>query len=390
MINTEDFRQAARRRLPRIVFDYIDAGAGDEYTLRANREAFGRITFRPRSLVDVSKRDQSTLVFGRRIETPIIIAPAGAQRLVCREGEVATVRAAAKIGTIFALSSGSNRSIEEVAGAAKGATLWFNTQNWQPRELLQSLVERAQQAGYHALLVSIDSPADPLMDRSRRNGYSIPFRLNARAAIDAAHRLRWLREFMFSPPITFKNLEAFNEGHGISLSRAASLHSQLKNPAATWDDLKWFRSIWQGPLVVKGVLTAETARKAFDVGADGVVCSNHGGRMLDGAPATMDVLPEVLEAAAGRHKEVFLDSGVRRGTDVVKAIALGARACLVGRPFFWALAVGGERGVVELFDILRKEVDNTLGHLGRPTLADLDPSAVSLQPDPHYSAYKAP
>lgn len=378
IVSAHDFRRIAKKRLPRIVFDYIDAGVGEEQTVRANRDAFGRITFNPRSLVDVSARDQTTTVFGRRIETPIMIAPAGAQRLACREGEVAAVRAAARVGTIFCLSSGSNRSIEEVAEASNGAPLWFNTQNWQPRELQLSLLRRARAAGFECLLVSIDSPVEALIDANQRNGYSIPFKLNARVVIDAAHRFRWLRQFLFSAPITFKNLEAFNEDRRLSLSEAASLHTQLKNRAATWRELEWYRSVWEGPLIVKGLLTADAARRSFDAGADGIVCSNHGGRMLDGVPATMEVLSRLVEVAVAREKEVFLDGGIRRGTDVVKALALGARAVLIGRPFFFALAVAGEEGVVRLFDILKREVANTLGHLGCPTLADLDASVVNV------------
>lgn len=372
--------------MPRIVFDYIDGGAGDEYTLRANREIFGKITFRPRSLVDVSRTDQTTMVFGRLVKTPILLAPAGAQRLACREGEVATARAAGRIGTIFTLSSGSNRTIEEVAAAASG-TLWFSAQPWQPRKLLGSIVERADRSGYHALVVTIDAPAEPLVDRNQRHGYSIPFRLNFASAVDASHRPYWLREFLFRPPISFENLKAYGETYCDPRSSGVSLNSRLKNPSATWEDLKWFRHIWKGPLVVKGVLTAETARRAFDIGADGVVCSNHGGRMLDGLQSTMAALPEVVETAYGRDKEVFLDSGVRRGSDVVKAIALGARACLVGRPYFFALAVGGEEGVVHLFNILKREVENTLTHLGRPTLADLDSTALMPSLESHVPPY---
>jgi L-lactate dehydrogenase (cytochrome) len=378
IVSAHDFQRLARKRLPRVVYDYIEAGAGEEQTLRANRDAFAEITFNPQYLVDVSARDQSTMVFGRRIETPIMIAPAGAQRLACRSGEVATVRAAARAGTALSLSCGANRTIEEVAAAGRGAPLWFNLQNWQPRELQLSLIRRAASAGYQALLVSIDSPVEALIDRNHRNGYSIPFKLGTGAKLDAARRFRWLRQTLFSPPITFGNLQAFEKESKLRLTGASSLARQLKNLSATWADLEWFRSVWDGPLVVKGVLTPETARLAFDAGADGVVCSNHGGRMLDGVPGTMNVLSSIVEVGAERDKEVFLDGGIRRGTDVVKALALGARACLIGRPFFYALAVDGENGVVRLFDILKNEVENTLGHLGRPTLAHLDPGVLNV------------
>lgn len=383
IVSAHDFQRAARKRVPRIVYDYITDGVGDQQTVRANRAAYSEISFKPTALVDVSKRDKSTTVFGQTIKTPIMIAPAGAQRLACRQGEVATARAAAQIGTVFCLSCGANRTIEEVADAGRGTPLWFNIQNWRPRELQQSLIERAQKAGYQALVLSIDSPVEALIDRNRRNGYSIPFKMDLRAKLDAARRPHWLQEFLFSSPITFRNIEAYAREHQLPLSTSSSFARQLKNPQATWEDVRWYRTLWDGPLVLKGVVTPESARQAFSAGADGVICSNHGGRMLDGTPATMRVLASIVDVAAAHGREVFLDGGIRRGTDVVKALALGAQACLIGRPFFYALAVDGEAGVVRLFDILGGEVENTLGHLGRCSLSELGEDVLGIPADFH-------
>jgi L-lactate dehydrogenase (cytochrome) len=379
MVNVEDFRQKAKRRLPRAIFDIVDGAAGDEVTMRANQEAFDRISFRPRPLVDVLHRDQSTTVLGRRVELPILLAPAGAARLMCRPGEVAAVRAAARMGTVFALSMAANSAIEEVADEGKGATLWFQVYLWRGRDLVGPLVERAERAGYHALCLTVDAAAPALKYRDMRNGMSVPPKLTVRTLFDSARHPRWAYDFVFGPPIRFKNLSAEDQiSPGLGLFRGPSVLKDRAWGGATWDELRWLRSIWRGPIVVKGILTEEAAQQAFDLGADAVICSNHGGRVLDGNPASIEALPGVLEAAAGRNKEVYLDSGVRRGSDVVKAIAMGARACLIGRPYYWGLAVGGEVGVVQVLELLKKEVDSVLGLVGCPRLEDLDLSVLNI------------
>jgi L-lactate dehydrogenase (cytochrome) len=378
MVTPQDFRARARRRLPRSIFDFVDGGAGDEVTTRANTAAFERVSFRPRPLVDVSRRDTGTAVLGRRLGLPVLLGPAGSTRLVHPDGELALARAAAKAGTAYALSPASNYPLEEVADAGRGATLWFQIYLWKDPAIVADLVARAARAGFHALCVTIDVPLSGVKDRDLRNGLTIPPRITARNAVDTCRRPWWLRHFALGPPITFKNLEPYGfEMTGGVMGLATFMRTHLNNPAATWDDLRWLRGLWDGPMVVKGVLTADAARRAFDAGADAVVCSNHGGRQLNGNPASLDALPEVVEVAELRGKEVYLDSGVRRGTDVVKALSIGARACLVARPYHWALATAGEDGVVRMLEQYRAEIDNVLAQLGRPTVADLDPSCVN-------------
>lgn len=390
-VNVQDFRRVARRKLPTAVFDHIDCGAGDEHTVRDNEAAFQAVRFRPRAMVDISARDQGMTVFGRRVEMPVLLGPGGVQRMVHRDGEVAAARAAARMGTIYTLGTAASCSIEEVADAARGGTLWFQLYLWRNRDLVRSLVERAQRAGYHALVLTIDAKNPGRRDRDLRNGVitSKPLtrqagghaRLSAFPEITAAHVVNallhpgWLtRHYLFAPPITFKNVTAEDARYANAAWTGPGEIQKRMNEAATWDEIRWLRDIWKGPLVIKGVLTEETARNSFESGADGVIVSNHGGRFLDGLPATFDALPRVVEVAAGRNKEVLIDGGIRRGTDVVKAIALGARACLIARPFFYALATDGQRGVVTLLELLRKEIDSCLGALGCPRLEDVDAS----------------
>lgn len=377
VVTPGDYRARARRRLPRSIFDFVDGGAGDEETTRANRTAFDRVTFRPRPLEDVSVRDTGTTVLGRRIELPVVLGPAGSTRLVHPEGELALARAAGRAGTAYALSPASNYPLEEVADAGQGATLWFQIYLWKDPKIVADLVARAARAGYHALCVTIDVPLSGVKDRDLRNGLTIPPRITARNAVDTCRRPWWLRHFALGPPITFKNLEPYGfEMSGGVMGLSTFMRTHLNNPAASWEDLRWLRGLWDGPMVVKGVLTADAARRAFDAGADAVVCSNHGGRQLNGNPASLDALPEVLDAAEARGKEVYLDGGVRRGTDVMKALSVGAQACLIARPYHWALATGGEAGVVQMLELYRAEIDNVLAQLGRPTIAELDASCV--------------
>jgi L-lactate dehydrogenase (cytochrome) len=356
------------------VFDFVDGGAGAEVTLRANEQAFSRLSFRPRPLVNVARREQAVSVLGRQITLPVMFAPVGRQRLVHPDGEVASARAAARIGTVFVLSMAASRSIEEVADAGRGGTLWFQAYFREPRTMVQSLVRRAADAGYHALCVTVDCPVEARKYRDLHNRYQAPYRIGFRNAWDSIRHPRWLRHHLMGPTVTLKNLE--QEAHTGSVP-------SVQDPAATWEDLRWLRRIWSGPLVVKGILTREAARQAFDCGADGVVCSNHGGRVLDGLPASIDALSEVASEGLDRGKEVFLDSGIRRGEDVVKGLALGARACLIGRPYIFALAADGEKGLLRLFDSLRRDIDAVLGNLGRATVAELDASAVEWQKAEH-------
>jgi L-lactate dehydrogenase (cytochrome) len=370
IVTIEDLRHRARRRLPRAVFDYIDGGAEDEVTLRANRQAFERVTFRPRVLVDSGKPHLSTTVLGQRLALPVILAPAGLVGLFWPNGEVLAARAAARFGTIFTLSTVSVASLEEVAAGAPGAALWFQLYVFRDRELTRSIVERALAAGYQALCVTVDVQVAGARERDVRNGFTVPPRVTLSNMVDAVRHVGFLREVLTGPPITFKNVSRTPRGRTDVVSIAGYVNSQF-DPSVTWRDLDWLRSLWPRPMLLKGIMTAEDARLAAEHGVDGIVVSNHGGRQLDGLPATIDVLPEIVDAV-GDRLEVLLDSGVRRGADVAKALALGARACLIGRPYLYGLAAAGQPGVELGLGLLQTELSRTLTLLGRTGVADLD------------------
>lgn len=378
-INIEDLRRRARRRLPRALFDFVDGGGEDEWTVRENRAAFERLTFRPRVLVDVSTRDQSTTVLGQKLSTPVVCAPTGMPGLLWPRGEVEAAKAAKQAGSIYTLATRATCSIEEVAEAV-GGHLWFQVYVMQDREITRRLLERATAVGAKAMFLTVDVPVVSQRERDLRNGFIVPPKITVKNAADTLRRVDWLWRMLRGPKITDRNfLGQADRAGGDDLVHLGGWVNRQYDPSVTWDDFRWFRSLWGGPIVIKGILTAEDARKAVDLGADGVVVSNHGGRQLDYVQSSIEVLPEVVEAVNGRA-EVLLDSGVRRGSDVVKALALGAKACMVGRPYLWGLASGGQSGVERTFSILQTEIDRTLALIGRPTLADLDRSALRLAP----------
>jgi L-lactate dehydrogenase (cytochrome) len=366
-VSVEELRSGARRRIPRPVFDFIDGGAEDERTLRANSSDFGRLSFRPNALVDVSVRDQTTTVLGESVPSPVLLGPCGLARLAHHGGEVAAARAAAEFGTVFALSTASSLSIEQVAAVGPGLR-WFQLYVWTDRDATRELVERARRAKYQALCFTIDVPLSGQRERDLRNGMTIPPRPAPRTLLHWARHPRWVQRALLGDPITFGNFLG-QAASNSAVSLGSLVNSQL-NPSMCWDDLSWLRELWDGPLVVKGVMSAAAARRAVDLGADAVVVSNHGGRQLDGLPSTISVLPEVV-AAVGADAEVYLDGGVRRGSDVVKAVALGARACLVGRPWMYGLAAGGQAGVSRALQVLSDEIDRTLALIGVTRVADL-------------------
>jgi 4-hydroxymandelate oxidase len=349
-VSVDDFEAAARQRLPTMVFDYFAGGSGDEWTLRENLRAFQRWVIRPRVLVDVSSPDPRTTVLGREVAFPILLAPAAFQRMAHPDGELAVARAAAALGTVMVLSTVSTVSLEEVA--ATGVPRWFQLYVLRDRDLTARIVKRADAAGYGALVLTVDTPVLGRRLRDERNRFAPP------AGIEMAN-------------LVGMDLPASEVGSSLSPFFLSRQDSSL-----TWEDVAWLRSLTPMPLVLKGIVTAEDTRLAVEAGVDGVVVSNHGGRQLDGAPATLEALPEVVEAAQGRV-EIMLDGGVRRGTDVLKALALGARAVLVGRPYLWGLAVGGEAGVRQVLELLRDDLVLAMTLAGRRRAVDLDRSAVS-------------
>jgi L-lactate dehydrogenase (cytochrome) len=361
-----DLRTAAKQRTPRAVFDYTDGGAETETSLRRAREAFARVEFRPRVLRDVTVVDTTTTLLGRPSALPLALAPTGFQ------GERAVVRVAQGAGIPYALSTLGTTSIEDVAAAAPTARKWFQLYVWRDRGAGKELVERAQAAGYEALILTVDVPVAGARLRDVRNGLTIPPSLTLRTVLDAATHPWWWFNLLTTDPLVFASLTSW-EG------TVAELINQMFDPSLTPRDLSWLRESWSGPLIVKGIQHVDDARMVVDLGADAVVVSNHGGRQLDRAPTPLEVLPAVVEAV-GDRAEVLVDGGVQSGADVVAAVALGARACLVGRAYLYGLMAGGERGVQRAVDILTSEITRTMQLLGVDSVRGLEPACLRLRP----------
>ncbi|QHK18558.1 alpha-hydroxy-acid oxidizing protein [Pseudarthrobacter psychrotolerans] len=378
ILTLDDLRLVAKRRLPRMVFDFIDGGAEDERTLRANREAFERRTFEPRLLSTAAERDQSVTVLGERLATPVLLAPTGLSRLAGPGGETAAAKAAQKRGTVSVISSASSVAVGEV-GRSVERPQWFQLYPWGDWELTSALMDRAKAAGVTTLVLTLDVPVTGARERDYRNGMTIPVRINPRTAFDVLSHPAWALKVLTGKRITMANLVGLREGHGSSAASLAQLNLSLLNPSYSWDDVRRVRDYWAGRLVLKGIMGAADARRSVDAGADGVIVSNHGGRQADAIPASLDVLADVA-AEIGTEAEILFDGGIRRGTDVVMALALGARAVLVGRPWMYGLAAGGQSGVEKMFDILSTEIDRTLALVGARSIADLDASFVRNRP----------
>ena len=365
-----ELRAAARRRVPGVVFDYVDGGAGDEVTLRRNVAALRAIELRSRVLVDVSSVETATTVLGEPVALPLLGAPMGLAGLLHTGGEVALARALHEAGTVSVLAAMASCPVEEVMAAATGP-VWFQMYLWRDRGLLKSLLDRVKAAGVRVLVVTVDVPCSGNRDRDRRNGFAVPPRVTARALAQGFTHPRWSYAFVRNPRISWGNLPEPGEG-----ATLATRTNQQFDPAATWADLAWFRANWDGPLVVKGIMDPADARRAVQAGAAAVVVSNHGGRQLDGAPATIRALPAVVSEIGG-DAEVYLDGGIRRGADIVKAVALGARACLAGRALAYGLGAGGQAGARRAIDILNAELRTVLALAGCPSVRDLDQAWVS-------------
>jgi L-lactate dehydrogenase (cytochrome) len=366
-----DLRRLARRRAPRAVFDYTDGAAGEELSLRRSREAYARVEFQPRVLQDVSVVDTSTTVLGRRADLPLMFAPTGFTRMMHTDGESAVARVAARTGIPYALSTMGTTSIERLAAAAPDGRRWFQLYLWRDREASRDFVVRARESGYEALVLTVDTPVAGARLRDVRNGLTIPPSLSLRTFAEGALHPGWWLDLLTTEPLEFASLHRF-EG------TVAELVGMMFDPAATIGDLSWLRSVWDGPLVVKGIQTVADARAVVDAGADAVIVSNHGGRQLDRAPTPLEALPAVVDAV-GDRAEVYVDGGILSGSDVVAAVASGARAALVGRAYLYGLMAGGERGVQRAADILREEVAGTLALLGVTRVSDLRRDHVRIR-----------
>ncbi|AJE47682.1 alpha-hydroxy acid oxidase [Celeribacter indicus] len=373
-VNIDDLRRLARRRLPRVVFDYLDGGAEDELTLRANRRAFDDLTLRPR-LLGGGRVDLSTEIFGQSYSAPFLIGPTGLSGIYWPEGDLHLAGAAAEAGIGFALSTGSNASMETIARRID-APRWFQLYPWGGPEFSEALVERAAAAGYSALILTLDSLVGGKRERDLRHGFSHEIRMSAPVVLDGLMHPRWLASVWFGRHRPrFENLIPFL-GDAASDRDLAEFTRSQRNPHFSWEDVRRIRGLWPGPLLIKGVMCAEDAIRARAEGADGIVVSNHGGRQLDGAPASLSVLPEIV-AALDEGATVLLDGGIRRGSDIVKALALGAQGVLLGRAPLYGLAAGGREGVARALAILADEMQRTMiltgcdapRHLGRDHLA---------------------
>lgn len=380
VLSHADARRAARRVLPRGLFEYVDGGADDEITLARNVAAFREVEFRPRMAVHNPTPDLSTRIFGTELALPVLTAPCGGMRLVHPQGDIGVARAAAAAGTVHVTTSASGFTLEDIA--ANPGPKWFQLYRFYDRGAMESLVHRAQAAGYSALVVTVDTTVSGNRERDHRNGFSYDMRINLRNAIRMAPRLMprpfWLHRFWRDgmPFLLANTTDITRDGKPLLLTEMARTAGESHSPS--WHDITWIRENWPGPLVIKGVLTAEDARHAAGLGADGIVVSNHGGRQLDGAPATIAALPEVV-AAVGSDVEVLLDSGIRRGVDVLKALALGARAVLIGRHAVWGLALDGQHGVQHMIEILRTDMLRTMRLMGCQSVDELDDSWVRVR-----------
>ena len=373
--NVADLRAVAKRRLPRGVFDYIDGGAEDEATLAENTRAFGDITFRPRVLRDVGVVDATSTLLGRAVPFPLALAPTGFTRIADPAGELAVARAAERAGLPYTLSTMGTQSIEAVRAVSSGR-LWFQVYVWRDRGLVADMVARAAAADYEALVITVDTAVLGRRERDVRRGFSLPPKIGLGTLVDGALHPAWTRGLLSSDPIRFANVAGSTGRDGTTAVSLAEYVSAQFDPSLSWRDIEWFRSIWNGPIVIKGVQTVEDAVISADLGIEAIALSNHGGRQLDHAPSPVSLIAPVVDAIAGRA-EIICDGGVRRGSDIVKAIAAGASACMVGRAYLYALGAAGERGVDRCLSMLHDDVRRTMALIGATDIAGVDRSLIT-------------
>jgi L-lactate dehydrogenase (cytochrome) len=365
-----DLRKVARGRVPRAVFDYTDGAADAEISLRRARQLFRELEFSPSVLQDVSRLDTTTSMLGRESALPFAFAPTGFTRLMHHAGECAVAGVAQSIGIPYALSTLGTTSIEDVAAAAPAGRLWFQLYVWRDRGAGEELMHRARDAGFEALMLTVDAPVAGMRLRDVRNGFSIPPTLTPKTVAGIATHPAWWMNLLTTRPLTFASLSAWDR-------TIAELMNELFDPTMTMADLEWVRSCWDGPLIIKGVQTVADAKRVADAGVEAVVLSNHGGRQLDRAPVPLRLVPAVVDAV-GDRTEVWMDTGIMSGADIVAAIALGARATMVGRAYLYGLMAGGERGVARAAEILTSEIRRTMKLLGVRSIAELGPHHVRM------------
>lgn len=382
-LNVHDLRLMAKKRLPKWLFEFVDRGTEDEVALRNNRAAFERIKLKTQVLVDVSKRNQEITLFGKKHDMPIGIAPTGAAGMLYYKGELELARAAKAANIPFTLATGSNTSLDEVAKVA-GGTLWFQLYMWSDVRLSHELVERAKNAGFEALVVTVDGPVNTNREYNIRNGFTVPFRYNHKNTIDVLARPGWLFGVLGKYLVTTgmpkrENLPAVMKERVTHVSAA---ERKTKNDSLSWDHLSELRDMWPGKLIIKGILTPLDAERAVARGVDGIIVSNHGGRNFDSSMAPIEVLPSIVDAV-GNRTTVIVDSSFRRGSDVVKALAIGAKLVMIGRPTLWGTTVGGEAGAARAIKFYREEISRTIAYLGCRSISDLNRDCLEFVQTPH-------
>ena len=377
--NIFDLREIAKRRLPKWLFEFVDRGTEEEVALHNNREAFERIKFLPRMLVDVSGRKLDTTVFGKTHKMPIGIAPTGAAGMMWYRGELELARAAKAAGIPFSLATGSITSMEKVAEQV-GGTLWMQLYMWADRRLSHQVVKRAAAAGFEALLVTVDGVVAGNREYNRRNGFQIPFKYNSKNTLDVLSHPGWMINVLgrYIANGGMPQRENFPKELQTNITREYGGNKETRSDSLSWNDLKDLRDIWPGKLLVKGLLHPDDAEKSLEYGADGVIVSNHGGRNCDAAPSPIEVLPDIVKAV-GHKTTVLFDSGVRRGSDVVKALALGAKFVLIGRSTLYGTAAGGEAGATRALDLYRGEISRSMAQIACNKISEIGPQHVALQ-----------
>jgi len=372
--NIDDLRTMARRRLPRGVFDYIDGAAEDEVALVNNSTAFARIGMKPRVLRDVGDVDLKTTLLGSTLDMPLVLAPTGFSRIAHSPGELSVARSAQRAHLPYTLSTLSTRSIEEVADVSSGRK-WFQVYVWKDRALVRDMIERAAASGYEAIVITVDTAVLGRRERDVRRGFSLPPKIGPGTIVDGALHPGWTWDFITAAPITFANVNSSTSRDGTTaVSLSDYINSQF-DQALNWSDIEWFRSIWSGPIVLKGIQHVEDARIAVEHGIEAIALSNHGGRQNDAAPAPVDLVAPVRDAIGG-EAEIICDGGIRRGGDIVKAVALGADACMVGRAYLYGLGAAGERGVDYALDLLSSEMQRSMALSGVRSIAEITSELV--------------
>lgn len=368
--NLDDLRAIARRRLPGGVFDYVDGGAEDEATYRRNQTDLGNWEFVPSVLRDVSSIDTSAVLLGAPLPLPLVLAPTGFTRIVDPPGELAAARAAARKNIPYSLSTLSTRSIEEVAEVS-GGRKWFQVYVWKDRGLVKNMIERAGENGYEALCITADLAVPGRRERDVRRGFSLPPKLGWEMILEGMARPSWTWRFLRSDPISFSNVVGLSEHDGSTAVELAELVKDQFDPSLSWGDIEWFRAIWPGPMIIKGIQSAADARLAAEHGVEAIAVSNHGGRQLDYAPTPANLMEPIAEAV-GDSLEIIFDGGVRRGSDIIKALALGARAVMVGRPYLYGLGAAGEKGVEWVIDFFAEGMARSMALAGVRSVAEVD------------------